>query len=214
MDVIIEYLPSFLRALLATLEIALISGAIALALGVVAALLARVRSRIVRKIIEVYTGVFRATPLLVQLYFTYYGLPVLGISISPFASAVIAFSLNTGAYITEIIRGGQESIDEGQYHAAYAMGMTAPTCMRFIILPQVFRRILSPLITQFSYLIKDTSLGAVLVIAELTYAYRDAASVTFRPFESLVVPMIFYFALYLLFKLASNLVKERRGAAR
>jgi ABC-type amino acid transport system permease subunit len=127
---------------------------------------------------------------------------------------VIAFSLNTGAYITEIIRGGQESIDEGQYFAAYAMGMTTPACMRFIILPQVFRRILSPLITQFSYLIKDTSLGAVLVITELTYAYRDAASVTFRPFESLAVPMVFYFALYLLFKLASSLVKERKGTAR
>ena len=213
MSVIWEYLPSFLAALLSTLEIALISGLIALAIGVLAALLSRLQSRAVHGIIEFYTSVFRATPLLVQLYFTYYGLPVLGLSISPFASALIAFSLNTGAYVTEIIRGGEKSIDPGQYMAAYAMGMSMPMCMRFIILPQVIRRVLSPLITQFSYLIKDTSLAAVLVIAELTYAYRNAASVTYRPFESLAVPMVFYFLLYLLFKLASNLVRER-GRAR
>jgi His/Glu/Gln/Arg/opine family amino acid ABC transporter permease subunit len=214
MVVIPEYLPSFLQALLTTLELAAISGIIALLIGIAALLLLALESRPIRRILEVYTDFFRATPLLVQLYFTYYGLPVLGINISPFTSAVIAFSLNTGAYVTEIMRGGQESIDRGQFMAAYAMGMSTFECLSCIIIPQVIRRTLSPLITQFSYLIKDTSLAAVLVVMELTYAYRNAASITFRPFESLFVPMIFYLLLYALFKLASTLVERRRGEAR
>ena len=211
-NVILKYLPDFFAALLETVKIALISGIFAIAIGIVISIVLHLKNKVITIIFEIYTSIFRATPLLVQLYFIYYGLPMIGINIPPSTSAVLAFSLNTGAYVSEIMRGGLESIDRGQFMAATAMGMTFPQSMGSIIIPQVLNRILPSLITQISYLIKDTSLAAVLVVKELTYSYRNAASTTYRPFESLLVPMLFYFLLYLVFKIASNKAKSKGGA--
>lgn len=210
MDIVIRFLPNFLSALLITLRLALTSGLIALGIGIIVAILSRLKNNLVSIVLGFYINLMRSTPLLVQLYFIYFGLSVMNIQVSAFASATIALSLNSGAYMSEIIRGGLGSIDEGQYLAAYSMGMSKFTCMRIIILPQVFKRILSPLVTQISYLIKDTSLAAVLTITELTYEYRNAAAVTYRPVESLIIPMIFYFLLYFLFKGLSNLLGRNR----
>lgn len=202
-------LPVFFSAFFETLKIALVSGILGLVIGTVVATLCTFNSKVFNAFSGFYTGVTRSTPLLIQLYFVHYGLPVLGIMFTSFQSATIAFSLNSGAYISEIIRGGLDSIDNGQHEAAKALGLSWYQRMSSIILPQVFSRVLPPLIGQFSYLIKDTSLAAVLVIPELTYASRRIASTTYRPIESFGIPMLMYFVLYFVLSILSNKIAGR-----
>lgn len=211
---ITEYLPSFWSALLQTLKIAAISGFFALILGTGLAIVSLSRSKITRFIIGAYNGFMRSTPLLVQLYIVHYGLPSIGITLTSFQSAIIAFSLNTASYISEIVRGGISSIDKGQSEASKALGLSWYKMMSKVILPQVFGRIMPPLISQFSYLIKDTSLAAVLAIAELTYSAREVVSNTYRPIEAYSVPMLMYFAVFLMLRFASTIITNQQGKSR
>ena len=134
--------------------------------------------------------------------------------LTSFQSAIIAFSLNSGAYISEIVRGGLASMDKGQSEASRALGLSWFQTMRLIILPQVFKKILPPLISQFSYLIKDTSLAAVLVIPELTYPARKIASRTYMPFATFGVPMLMYFGIYLILALLSRFISGKKEPGR
>ena len=211
---IVQCLPDFFTALLQTMKIAVVSGAIALVLGTALGILSTLNLRPARFIIGLYNGFIRSTPLLVQLYMVHYGLPTVGITLGAFQSATIAFSLNTGSYISEIVRGGLSSIDGGQFDAAKALGLSWGKMMEKVIMPQVFQRILPPLMSQFSYLIKDTSLAAVLAIAEITYTSRQVASSTFKPFESFGVPMLMYFAIYLIFSYLGRLAAGKMGPGR
>lgn len=207
--ILIQYLPDFMEALLETLKIAGISCLLALLIGIVAGFLSNMRNKFFRILLAFYTGFIRSTPLLVQLYFVHYGLPVFNIMPTRFQSAVITFSLNTGAYISEIVRGGIQSINIGQFEAAYSLGFSQLQTIRLVIFPQLFKVVLPPLISQFSYLIKDTSLAAVLTIPELTYMARKAAATTYRPFESFIPPMLMYFVIYIVLSLLSNLLRYR-----
>jgi His/Glu/Gln/Arg/opine family amino acid ABC transporter permease subunit len=204
-------LPAFFAALLQTMKIAVVSGAIALAFGTVLGILSTTKLAVIRFLIGLYNGFIRSTPLLVQLYMVHYGLPAIGVTLVAFQSAIIAFSLNTGSYISEIVRGGLSSIDRGQFEASKALGLGWGKMMEKVILPQVFKRILPPLMSQFSYLIKDTSLAAVLAIAEITYTSREIASSTFKPFESFGVPMLMYFVIYLIFSFLGRLAGRKRN---
>lgn len=206
---LVQYLPDFMEALIETLKIAIISCLFAILIGTIAGFLSNTRNKFFRALIAFYTGLIRSTPLLVQLYFVHYGLPILNVMPTRFQSAVITFSLNTGAYISEIIRGGLQSISIGQFEAAYSLGFSRFQTIRLIIFPQLFRIVLPPLISQFSYLIKDTSLAAVLTIPELTYMARRAAATTYRPLESFIPPMLMYFAIYLVLSLSSNGLKKK-----
>ncbi|WP_198407752.1 amino acid ABC transporter permease [Thermotoga profunda] len=198
-----------MEALIETLKIAIISCFFAILIGTIAGFLSNTRNKFFRTLIAFYTGLIRSTPLLVQLYFVHYGLPILNVMPTRFQSAVITFSLNTGAYVSEIIRGGLQSINIGQFEAAYSLGFSRFQTIRLIIFPQLFRIVLPPLISQFSYLIKDTSLAAVLTIPELTYMARRAAATTYRPLESFIPPMLMYFAIYLVLSLSSNGLKKK-----
>ncbi|RLL82093.1 amino acid ABC transporter permease [Mesotoga sp. H07pep.5.4] len=210
MRMISQYLPDFFEALLETLKVAALSGAFSLIIGTVVGILSTMKSRFARIPVGIYTGFIRSTPLLVQLYFVHYGLPITGLMLTSFQSAIVAFSLNSGAYISEIVRGGLIAIDKGQAEASKALGLSWFQTMRKVILPQVFRNILPPLISQFSYLIKDTSLAAVLVIPELTYTARKIAARTYMPFESFGVPMLMYFGIYLVLALLSGLISRNQ----
>jgi His/Glu/Gln/Arg/opine family amino acid ABC transporter permease subunit len=209
--IVLGFIPDFLRAALETLKIAFASGCLALVLGMILAAIYQLKIKVVMFIINAYTNIIRGTPLLVQLYFVYYGLSNIGIMVDPYTGAVAAFTLNTGAYMAEIFRGGLEGIDKGQFNAAYSLGMSWSSCLINIIFPQVLQRVIAPLLTQFAYLIKDTSLAATLVIYELTYTYRHLASNTYRSFEALIPPMVIYFALYVIFRLMSAAVEIRKA---
>lgn len=138
--------------------------------------------------------------MLLQLFFMFYGLPIIGIRFSPFVAATITYTLNSGAYLTEIFRGGIESIDKGQYEAAKALGISYPQTMRRIIIPQTVRRVLPPTCSEAVNLVKDTALLAVIGMPDLL---RIATQIFTRDFN--IIPFIVAFVLYLI--VSSVLVK-------
>lgn len=143
-------------------------------------------------IINPYTSVFRGTPLLLQIIFMYYGLGVMGIRFSPFQAGVIAFSLNYGAYFTEIIRGGIESIPKGQFEAFKVMGMTYFQGMKRVILPQAVKNVIPSLCNEVINLVKDTALMSVLGIGDVL---RNSKEIVTREFT--IVPLIIAAGIYL-----------------
>ncbi|WP_416828938.1 amino acid ABC transporter permease [Ectobacillus polymachus] len=128
-----------------------------------------------------YVWIFRGTPLLVQLFILFYGLPSLGLTLNPFTAAIIGFTLNVGAYSSEIIRAAILSIPKGQWEAAYSIGMTKFQAMRRIILPQAIRVSIPPLGNSFISLVKDTSLAATITVTELFQKGQEIAANTYEP---------------------------------
>ena len=132
-------------------------------------------------IAKFYVWIFRGTPLLVQIFILFYGLPSIGITLDPFPAAVIGFTLNKGAYSSEIIRAAILSIPKGQWEAAYSIGMTKRQAMRRIILPQAIRVSIPPLGNSFISLVKDTSLAATITVTELFQKGQQIAAATYEP---------------------------------
>ena len=157
-----------------------------------------------------YVELFRCTPLLVQLVWFYYGLPILaGIEISATSAAVLALSLYGGSFYAEIIRGGIVSIETGQREAALAMGMTPAQSMRRIVLPQAFKRMVPPLMNQSIIQFKNTSLVSVLAVPDLLYQGQVAAHDSYRPLEIYTLVAVIYFVVLL-----PLTILVRRGEAR
>ena len=145
-----------------------------------------------------YIAVVRGTPLMVQVLFLYFGLPVLlGMSIPPLTAGIIAIAVNSAAYIAEVVRGAIESIDKGQVEAARSMGLTRCQALLYVVWPQAFRRMIPPLGNQFIISIKDTSLLVVIGVGELTRQGQVIASVNFRAFEVWLTVALIYLAMTL-----------------
>ena len=193
---IVEYLPLFGQGLVATLWLSVLSFAGALAIGIIACGMNLQRSRLLRAPAKVYIDAVRATPLLAQLYFLYFGLPRLGFILPELVVGVLALSLNSGAYIAEIIRAGILSIPRGQVEAGVASGMTFAQRMRLVILPQAFRVTIPPLLGQAIVLVKDSALLSLISVAELTRAGQLLASDRFMPAEAFITVAGCYLLLY------------------
>jgi len=193
MDYILKILPFILSGLKLTAKIYVCTLIFALPLGLLAAIGKVTGPKIIKWILFLYTWVWRGTPLLFQLFFMCYALPVIGIRLPPFVAATIAYVLNYGAYLTEVFRGGIESIEKGQYEAAKALGMTYPQTMRRIIIPQTVRRVLPPTCSEAVNLVKDTALLAVVGMPDLL---RIATQIFTRDFN--ITPFIVAFVLYLI----------------
>jgi cystine transport system permease protein len=173
--------PLLYAGLVFTVPLTLASFAIGLALAFAAALVRLFGPRWAVAAVRFYVWLIRGSPLLVQLFVIFYGLPNVGIVLDPLTAAIIGFSLNVGAYNSEVIRGVVESIPKGQWEAAYSMGMTRGEALRRVILPQAARVALPPLSNSFISLVKDTSLAAVLTVPEVFQAAQRIASVTYEP---------------------------------
>lgn len=154
---------------------------------------------------------FRGTPLLLQLFFIYYGLPSLGITLSPFAAAIIGLTLNYSAYLAEIIRAGIESIDHGQMEAAKAIGMTYSQAMRKIIIPQTYKRLMPPVGNEFIALIKDTALVSTIAMVELMRS-ADQIFNTYFNVNVLIIAAMVYLAFTTVFTLVFERIEKRVGA--
>jgi len=157
----------------------------------------------------IYVEVIRGTPLLAQLFIVYFGLPSLGINLPPFTAAVIAMGINSGAYVTEIFRGGIQSIEKGQMEAARSLGLSYFQAMRYVILPQALRRVLPPLGNEFIAMLKDSSLASTIAIAELMRVGREITSRTFRSFEVLGVVALLYLVITLPLSLVVRYMERR-----
>jgi len=196
MDYLLKLLPAMLKGTGMTLLIFAITLVLSLPLGLLVSLLRVSRNRVVAKIIEIYCWIMRGTPLLLQLMFVYYGLPVISPSLTmpAFPCAIIAFVLNYTAYFVEIFRGGIESIERGQLEAADVLGLTRYQTMRRIVLPQAFKRVLPSLGNEVITLVKDTALVYTISIHELLRVTQIAATRDFRS-EAFIVAGLIYLLL-------------------
>ncbi|MGI6628957.1 MAG: amino acid ABC transporter permease [Bacillota bacterium] len=166
-NVFSEVWPFLLEGLLVTVELAIITLVTSMIVGLIAALLKISRIKIVSQIVSAYINIFRGTPLLVQIIIIFYALPDLGINLDRFPAGILALTLNNGAYVAEILRGGIESIPKGQKEAAQSLGLNYFQCMYKVILPQAFKNSLPALTNSFVALLKDTSLVSVVGVTEL-----------------------------------------------
>ncbi|MDJ0322456.1 amino acid ABC transporter permease [Cryobacterium sp. PH31-AA6] len=166
--------PIVLGALTGTIPLALVSFAVGLVLALLLALMRLSRRRWLSWTARVYISIVRGTPLLVQLFVIFYGLPSLGVVIDPWPSAVFAFSINVGGYAAEVIRAAILSVPKGQWEAAYMIGMSHRRALTRIILPQAARVSVPPLSNTFISLVKDTSLASLILVTEL---FRQAQQV-------------------------------------
>lgn len=171
-----------LPGLTMTIPLTILSFTFGLILALLAALVQVAEIRVLKPIARFYIWVIRGTPLLVQLFVIFYGLPSLGILLDAFPSAVIVFSVNTGAYAAETIRAAIESVPRGQLEAGYRAGLTYAQTMRRIILPQAMRTAFAPLSNSLISLVKDTSLAANITILEMFMASQRIAARTYEPF--------------------------------
>ena len=179
-----SFLPLVKGAFTYTLSLTVISFVLGLILAILTALARISGVKVLQGIARFYVSIIRGTPLLVQLFIIFYGMPSIGITIDPFPSAVIGFSLNVGAYGSEIVRAAILSIPKGQWEAAYSIGMSYPQALLRIILPQAARVSVPPLSNSFISLVKDTSLAASILVAEM---FRKAQEIAARTFEPLLV---------------------------
>ncbi|CAL8978425.1 L-cystine transport system permease protein TcyB [Cellulomonas sp. T2.31MG-18] len=163
-----------LGAVRGTIPLALLSFAVGMVIAVGVALLRLSRNPVARGIGRAYVSVVRGTPLLVQLFVIFYGLPSIGLVINPWPSAVIAFALNVGGYAAEIVRAAILSVPQGQWEAAYVIGMSHRRTLGRIILPQAARVSVPPLSNTFISLVKDTSLASLILVTEL---FREAQKI-------------------------------------
>lgn len=186
-------LPPLLEGATVTLRITSFSIVLGLCIGVVAGLCRVWPNSVLRALSGAYIEIIRGTPLLVQIFLVYFGLPALGVNLDPFLAGVIAMGINSGAYVGEIVRGGIESIARGQMEAALSLGMTWRQAMYYVILPQAFVRILPPLGNEFIALLKDSSLVSTIAIAELTRTGQIIITRTFKSFEIWSGVALFYF---------------------
>jgi len=213
-QVILDALPLLLEGTVVTLKIVVISLTFAMVIGLISGLMSTSLNRLLRLVASLYVDIIRGTPLLVQVYFIYFGLPVfLDMRIPAMTAGIIAVSLNAGAYISEIFRAGIESIGKGQHEAARSLGLSRFKTMWLVVLPQATRRMIPTFVNQFIITIKDTSLLSAIGIAELTQSGEIIVSANFRAFEIWGTVGVFYLIIIVLLSRASRFI-ERRYAIR
>jgi glutamine transport system permease protein len=209
-DIIVSALPMLVKGLQVTLYIFLIAIILGFLIGLVIALLRLAPLKILNWIAKAYVDAIRGTPFIVQLFFIYFGVNSLQvISLNSTTAGIITVAINAGAYFAEIIRAGIQSIDKGQTEAARSIGFTSAQTMRYIVLPQAFRRMLPTITNQSIISLKDTSLLSVIGIADLTQQGQIQASATFEAFKIWLAVGIIYFIIIYLLTLLANFVERR-----
>lgn len=181
-----------------TLEIFFITLVLALPLGMLAALGRLSKLKLLARFLEFYIWLMRGTPLMLQLLFVYFALPMIGIKLPDIAAALLAFTLNYAAYFAEIFRAGIQSVPKGQYEAAKTLGMSYPTTMRRIIMPQVFRIVLPPISNETINLVKDTSLVYILAMNDLLRVARTIVQREFDMTPFLIAAVFYLFMTFVL----------------
>lgn len=214
MEYISTIIGPMLEGTVVTLKMFFVTIVLALPLGLLLALGRISRYKLLKGAVGVYIWLLRGTPLMLQLLFVYFALPLLpyiGVRLDDFPAAVLAFVLNYAAYFAEIFRAGIESIDRGQYESAKVLGMNYVQTMRRIVLPQVIRRVLPPISNETITLVKDTSLIYVLAMNDLL---RTARSIVQRDFSTMpfLVAAVFYLAMTLVLTWIFQKLEQRYAA--
>jgi cystine transport system permease protein len=207
--IIDSFWPLLKAGVLLTIPLTLITFALGLILAVITALIRLSSWTIPKLIARFYVWVIRGTPLLVQLFIIYYGLPSVGITLSPYVSGVIGLSLSVGAYGSEIVRAAILSIQKGQWEAAYSLGMSRMQALRRIILPQAARVSVPPLGNSFISLVKDTSLVASITFVEMFRTAQQYVASTYEPLLLYCEVAVIYLVFCSVLSLLQNYVEKR-----
>jgi His/Glu/Gln/Arg/opine family amino acid ABC transporter permease subunit len=194
-SVVWKYLPTLLHSTLMTIALTVISQAIGTVIGFLFALGRVSSSRVISGAVWTYVWVFRGTPMLLHLFFVYYAAPMFGVTLEAIPAAIIAMSISSAAYNTEIFRAGIQSVHRGQIEAAQAVGIRYPAIVRRIILPQALRVIAGPYMSNFISHTKGSSLASAITVPELMFTAQTIYSSTYRAVEILSFTGLIYLAL-------------------
>lgn len=195
---ILRYWPELVRGVWLTAVLSILTFLLGTTLGILGAIGRVSRRRIVYALSTFYVELFRNTPLLVQMYIIYYGLETFSINLSAFTAALLAMSLNSGAYEAEIIRGGIIAVGKGQLEAAFSLGMTYVQTLRKVVIPYALQVIYPPLGNQFIGIILGSSVASIITVPEITYVGLNIGSRSYRDFETFLVIWVIYLAVNLL----------------
>jgi His/Glu/Gln/Arg/opine family amino acid ABC transporter permease subunit len=206
---IVESIPFLVKGAIYTVQVSVLAIVFGLVLGWMLGLIAVSGVRWLRAIAWGYVQFIRGTPLLVQIFLIYFGLPALGINIPAYWSGVIALGLNSAGFQAEIVRAGIESIDRGQTEAARSIGMSGFQTLLFILVPQTIRRVIPPLTNELITLTKSSSLLSAIAVLELTHAGQAIIARTFAPFEIYAAVAVFYLVLIAVLSRGSALLERR-----
>ena len=197
-DLVVNSFPLLLVGAGVTIKITALSVALGVVIGLFVGIARISRIKILRVLAAIYVDFFRGTPLLVQIFLVYFALPVItGHRVDPFVAAIGSCGINSGAYVAEIFRAGIQSIDKGQMEAGRSLGMTWVQTMRYIIVPQAFKRVIPPLGNEFIALLKDSSLVSVIGFEELTRRGQLIIAKTYGSLEIWISVAVIYLAMTL-----------------
>lgn len=213
MEIIQEYFPLFMRGAQYTLLLSFTVVVLSLPFGALLALARISSNKVLSTFARIYTEIIRGTPLLVQVYLVYFGLPMLGIYLDDFPSAVLAVTINSVAYMSEIMRSGIQSVDNGQTEAARALGLPKWVTFRRVIMPQAIKNILPAIGNEFAVLIKETSIVSVLGIKDLMFASDTVRGATYTTFTPLLFTALIYFIMVFTISTLMNLLEKKLAKA-
>jgi len=206
---IFQELPMLVDGALTTLHISILTLLFSLVVGTIGALCRMSRTRWIRVPATWYVEVIRNTPLLVQLFFIYFGFSQINIDVTNYTAALVGLVVNNGAYLTEIVRAGIQAIHKGQFEAGYSLGLSFPQLMRHVVFPQAFRVVYPPLCNQFIGIILWSSLVSTISVHDLALRGKELASTTFRSFETYAVVTLIYIVMTLTISAALKLIGYR-----
>ena len=208
-SVVLNALPAMLQGAQFTVLFTVASLFFGFILALLVAALRLTRSKIVNALARGYVSAIRGTPLLVQIYLIYFGLPSLGVALEPIPAGILALSLNVGAYLSESLRGAIQGVERGQWDAARSLGMSWGQTLRFIVLPQAFRVALPSVGNSAIGLVKDTSLVSVITVTELLRATQEAIASSFQPLPLYISAALVYWIISSLLGLLQGKLERR-----
>jgi len=213
-DAVWSAMPRLMDAISVNFRIAFASILLAVLGGTLLTILRSFKIRALNVNIIVLISFIRGTPLLIQIFLIYYGLPALGLRLSPEAAGILALSLNSSVFVSEILRGSLPSIEDGQIEAATALGLSAGVIWGKIVLPQLFRKTLPMLINESTVVVKGTALLAVITVVETLRVAQQIGASTFRPFEPIIGAAILFLGLYVILTTLGWAVERRHAQER
>lgn len=208
-EAISSYFPLYVQAFWLTVKIGWTGIALAFAIGIVSAFLMHFKVPVFNFIIKAYVELFRNTPLLVQLFFLYFGLPKLGISISAQTCGFVGLGLLGGSYMAESIRSGLEAVSVAQTEGGYALGLNRLQLFRYIILPEAFTLSVPSIVANVIFLLKETSVFSAISLMDLMFTAKDLIGLYYKTTECLFLLVVFYAVLLLPVSFAGNLLEKK-----
>ena len=208
-NVIFDYMPMYTKAFLLTIKIGWIGIALSVGIGIVAAFILHFKIPVLSPIIKAYVELFRNTPLLVQLFFIYFGLPKIGISISADVCGAVGLGLLGGSYMAESFRSGLEAVAPSQTESALALGMNRLQLFRFVILPQALSISVPAIVANIIFLLKETSVFSAISLMDLMFTAKDLIGLYYNTTECLVLLVVFYIIMLLPVSVLGSLFEHK-----